>query len=305
MDSGTLRTRPTLTFVPAVAACCLVLCALFALDLWVTDAAVRGRSHALPSGLLPIATIQPGAPYLNDIDARDSMTVEAIDVLETAVLLALGWLVSARGLGRSVKPIVAATAVLMAFVALGAPATESADIYLYAGLAQATPSPYHAGLIPLTGENAVLNRLWGLPLLPSAYGPLWIAISKAAILFAPSLLAKLIAFRLVGVVAVIACVAMLVRLKVPRPVLVLFAVNPAIYDLFVTEAHNDLTAVAFVLAAAVARRRSRLAAVVLCAAAGAIKFPFILIAMLVFASEAMLVARLGFGLLSAALSLSV
>ena len=84
MDSGTLRTRPALPFVPAVAACCLVLCALFALDLWVTDAAVRGRSHALPSGLLPIATIQPGAAYLNDIDSRASMNVEAIDVFGDA-----------------------------------------------------------------------------------------------------------------------------------------------------------------------------------------------------------------------------
>jgi hypothetical protein len=137
------------------------------------------------------------------------------------------------------------------------------------------------------------------------YGPLWIAVSKAALAAAPSLVAKLIVLRLVGLFAVAACIAMLARMRVPRPVIVLFAVNPAVYDLFVAEGHNDMLGVAFILAAALARRRSRLVAMALCVAAGCIKLPFILIAMLVFASEETLLARLGLGLASAALSLSV
>jgi len=297
------------TLVPvtlAAAACCILLSALFALDLSLVAAAIRERHNALPAGLLPIATIQPGATYLGDVDPVVAMKIQTIRLAEVAGLVAFGLVLgSSRRQPRAQVPVVLTTACVMALLALGAQATESADMYAYVGLAQAVPSAYHPGSMPLAGDEAVINRLWGLPLVPSAYGPLWIALSKAALAPASTLAAKLMTLRLLGLAAMGICIALLYLLRLSRTVLALFVVNPAVYELFVAQAHNDLIGVAFILAAALARPRSRLVALILCAAAGAIKLPFILIAALVFASEPTAAKRVRFALLSVTVSLSV
>jgi len=272
----------------------------------MVGAAVRERHNALPPGLLPIETIQPGAIYLGDVDPVVAMKIQSIRLTEVVGLVAFGLLLgSSRLQSRAQVILVVATACIMSLLALESRATESADMYAYVGLAHAVPSAYQPGLTPLAGDEVVINRLWGLPLVPSAYGPLWNALSKAAIGPASTLAAKLMALRLLGLAAIGICIAVLYSMGVPRAVLALFAVNPAVYELFVAQAHNDLIGVAFILAAALARPRSRVAALILCAAAGAIKFPFILIAALVFASESTAAKRVRLALLSVTVSLSV
>jgi hypothetical protein len=272
----------------------------------MVGAAVRERHNALPEGLLPIATIQPGAIYLGDVDSTSAMKIEVIRIGEALVLGAFGLLLGAKRLRAHVFAVlVLGTALTMGYLAIEARVSESADMYAYVGLARALPSAYQPGLAPLSGDEAVINRLWGLPLVPSAYGPLWLAISKVAIAHAPTLAAKLTALRLLGLAAICACIGTLWSMGLPRAVLALFAVNPAVYELFVVQAHNDLIGVSFILAAALARPRSRVAALALCAAAGAIKVPFMLIGVLVFASESTLARRVRLALLSAAVSLSV
>jgi hypothetical protein len=293
---------PTLT----AAACCALLCVLFALDVSMVGAAVRERHNALPERLLPIATIQPGAMYLGDIDSTSAMKIEVIRIAEVFVLGAFGLLLGAKRLRTNVfASLVVGTALTMGYLAIEDRVSESADMYAYVGLAQAVPSAYHPGATPFSGDEAVINRLWGLPLVPSAYGPLWVAISKAATAPATTLAGKLITLRLLGLAAFAICIGVLWSLGSPRGVLALFAVNPAVYELFVTQAHNDLIGVAFILLAALARPRSRVAALILCAAAGAIKLPLILVAMLVFASEATPAGRVRLALVSAAMSLAI
>jgi hypothetical protein len=72
--------------------------------------------------------------------------------------------------------------------------------------------------------------------------------------------------------------------------------------MFISEGHNDLLGVAFVLAAAFARRSCLPLAVLLVCAAGMIKLPFILIGALAFAAEASPVRRFAFWLASAILT---
>jgi hypothetical protein len=78
----------------------------------------------------------------------------------------------------------------------------------------------------------------------------------------------------------------------------LFAVNPAIYDIFVSEGHNDIFGALFVLAAASAYRRSPIAALILAVAAGAVKLPFILIGALAFTMEGRIARRIALGITS-------
>jgi hypothetical protein len=286
--------------------CCVVLCGLFALELSLAGPAVRACRSTIPGALLPIATIEPGPLNLRCITADSATRIEAIRIAELLTLATLRLLSSRWRLESRVPPfLVAGAALMMAFLALEARVSESADMYLYVGLAQATPSAYHPGTIAFAGDVGAINRLWGLPLMPSAYGPLWLALSKAALAFAPTLAEKLITLRVLGLSAVALCTYTLWLLGVPRIVIMLFALNPAVYELFVVEAHNDLTGVVLILAAAVVRPRSRIAALALCAAAGAIKLPFILIGMLVFASETTLAKRVSYALLSAVLSVVI
>ncbi|MBV9439917.1 MAG: hypothetical protein JOZ24_08015, partial [Candidatus Eremiobacteraeota bacterium] len=99
--------------------------------------------------------------------------------------------------------------------------------------------------------------------------------------------------------------AMLARRRRDAAFVALFALNPAIYALYVTNAHNDLFAVAFVFAATALARRFPGAAACAVAAAALIKITFVAAAPYVFAARlgarsrarwAVLAVSLGIGL---------
>jgi len=298
---------PTLPVLPGVAALCIVLCILFAGELAIINGATHNTRH-LPAYVrsLPIPTIQTGVAHLEDVDAQRSLYIEGISILESVVLFALAALL--RGTPqdtRTLHAIIVVTAVTLAMLALRAPSMLCSDLYLYIGLAQASPNAYHPDHRPFTGDLAVINTIWGLPLFPSAYGPLWIALSKLAIAAAPTLAAKLLALRIVEAIALALCIIFLILLGQSSRVVALLAVNPAVYDLYISEGHNDLTGVALVLAAALARRTSPILAIGLVCAAGAIKLPFILIGALAFTAEQTPVRRIVFWLTSAGTAVTV
>ena len=162
----------------------------------------------------------------------------------------------------------------MLAAALRTPATTSQDLYLYVGFAHLGSAAYAPPAVPFAGEFRAVNRLWGLPMLSSAYGPLWIALSRASLYAGDSLGAQVEAFRAAGAIFFCACTGLLFLGRRDVATTTLFALNPALIQQYVADGHNDVFALALALGAFAVVRRSAIAACVLVAAAGAAKLSF-------------------------------
>jgi hypothetical protein len=109
-------------------------------------------------------------------------------------------------------------------------------------------------------------------MVPSVYGPLFVLVARAICALTTHLAATLVAFKLLGFATLLACALLCRALGFSRPLLAAIACNPALFDIYVANAHNDLMAADFALGAVVAARRGRPAlALVLAAASGTIK----------------------------------
>ena len=79
------------------------------------------------------------------------------------------------------------------------------------------------------GLLSVINHWWRTPIPPTPYGPFWVA--TAWLVTAPfgSLLAKVVALRLLGVACIAALIVVMRSLRMQPRMLVLVALNPALY----------------------------------------------------------------------------
>jgi hypothetical protein len=130
---------------------------------------------------------------------------------------------------------------------------------------------------PFSGEFSAINAWWHVPVPAATYGPLWMAVARMVTEFAPTLLLKMSALRLLGAALLGALVALLRAYGVPARILAVVAVNPALYFEFVLNAHNDLLPAAIIVAAAVVAPAWPALAAPLIAAAALIKAPFVLL----------------------------
>jgi hypothetical protein len=283
----------------------VLLVGAFVFQLAVVNAAANAQ-RPLPAWLasLVVRVIEDRAPTYGHAPYGDFDALAA--GLQTLGLVALYAAVRGRELDRAASVAVALTSAVMLVCGLLAPAMMSYDMYAYAatahgGLAHAY-APVHA---PFAADWHVINFIYGVPVYPSAYGPVWNALAAAATFWIGSLAGTIAAFRAIEALAFVVCVAALRSLRVPAVVLALFAVNPAIFMDSIAAGHNDLTAVAFVLMAASIRARLPLAAIALAACAGAIKLPFLLIGPLAFASERQRPKRIAYALATLACSLAL
>ncbi|MBC5821708.1 MAG: hypothetical protein GIX01_06985 [Candidatus Eremiobacteraeota bacterium] len=212
-------------------------------------------------------------------------------VIQSALLAVLAAAMSVRR-KRCDAPVVAAASVVTVILALWAPVATSADFYAYVGTAVAAGSPYHPAAQPFSGEHAVINVLWGLPVIASPYGPLWSAIAKFLLLPLHSLGAQLFSLRCLGAAAFAGCVIVLFVLRVPRAAIAAFALNPALIAQYVMDAHNDGLGLLLVLAA-LAAARVPIVAALLVTAAGCIKLPFLALGAVAFRSRPRCSERIG------------
>jgi hypothetical protein len=228
----------------------LALIATFAVHLGAFDRAAI-EQHSVP---FPV----PIEYFYGDVRASDAVSnlVLVLAILES---LALGiFVLGLRALGpRGSFVAVGVVAAALAGIALGARAEDSPDPYLYVGQALLGAGAYRPPAIAFTGDLATINRVWNLPILPSAYGPLWTGLAGGVIALAPTLAGKLMALRLLGLAAILVCAALAGLLGLPRTVVAAILCNSALYDLFVAGAHNDLAGVDFAIAAMVAVKRQR------------------------------------------------
>jgi hypothetical protein len=209
------------------------------------------------------------------------------DLVEAALLsLALFESFALFALFRS-KPapiVLAVGTAAMLLLSLAAPAFISPDPYAYVGDAMLGLRAYTPPPTNFAGEYAQINGFFQAPILPAPYGPLWIALARLFTAAAPALLSKLLAFRLFGALSFLALLGSLRAYGVPSRILAIAAVNPAIAQQYVADAHNDLLGIVLVVLAAALIRRNRTAiGSGLTIAAGLVKLPFTVLALPIFA----------------------
>lgn len=209
------------------------------------------------------------------------------DAVEGALLIVAGAQVLAlAGLYRSRPTRIALALGFAALVALSiaAPATISPDAYAYVGDALLGRGAYHPPNAVFPGEFAVIDRLFRPPLLPAPYGPLWIALDRVVTAPFSTLAAKIVALRALGALCYLGLLAALRGGSVSPRAIAVAAVNPAIAQQYVADAHNDLLGIALIVTAAVliAKRRP-LAGAGAVVVSALVKLPFVLLALPVFA----------------------
>jgi hypothetical protein len=246
---------------------------------WVAFLAV---SYAVQLGVIRYAALnQFGMP-----DWRYTMPIPVIDdrgfttangdvvtavmlilaALQSYALLALYRLQVARNL------LVAGCAVLL-LLSLFAPALMSFDMYGYVRGAVLGVASYTPADVPFSGDYHILN-LWFNGPIYTLYGPLWVVMAQAVTALAPTFFAKLVSFRILGVLLYIGFLAGLRACGVKPRMMTIAALNPGLMLEYVANAHNDFIAIVLIVAAAAMVRARPLVGLGLVAVAGLVKLPY-------------------------------
>jgi hypothetical protein len=197
-----------------------------------------------------------------------ALILDSIFIIQSCLLVAL-----ARVIGRPSRPLVVALS-SVAFVMLAFSLNQQntgGDVVAYVG-STLEANPYAPSQQPFPARFASINGIWGLPLIPSTYGPLWNALAKIAAAPFDTLRGKILGIQILGALALLSIVVTLVRTKAPPAVVALVALNPFLWETYVAEGHNDLVAAAFVVVAARSTKVRSIALLVVAAAAIKVSF---------------------------------
>lgn len=232
------------------------------------------------------------------------LALVALGALQAALMYALYRALRGRDVPAIERVALAGIGAAMIAIALAAPALAGFDTFAYAGYAKLPQlaDAYSPPAMRFGGSFGVVNDVWGVPLVPCYYGPLWVALSELVAGGARSLGSAIFAFRVVEVGAFLWVTLVLAAWRKDAMLVALFALNPAVYGMYVANAHNDLLAVALIVSAVALCRRFPLAAALAVAAAALIKVPFVAAALYVFAGRGSLRARIGWVTVTAAVA---
>jgi hypothetical protein len=153
------------------------------------------------------------------------------------------------------------------------------DIFAYAGSALLA-HPYAPEHVRFSGEFAVINGLWGYPLLPSPYGPVWATLAHLIVAPFHTMRGAMLGFQSLEAAAFLGTIALLRGRGVRLATLAVFALNPFVVETYVAQGHNDLFPSALALAACFLWAPVAVVAVV---AAGGVKLPLALLGLCAFA----------------------
>jgi hypothetical protein len=259
-----------------------LLVAIFAAQLALVAYAAH---HHVPTfdweRLLPLPVAHDDGPVIVHADLVGA-AMAMLGVGASLVLACLYVELGRHGVGAAGTRWICAGAGVMALLALAAPALTSADVYSNVGYALLGGAAYTPPDRAFDGAFAVINRWWGTPMVPAPYGPLWLALLHLTTAV-PTLAAKLESLRILGLASLGAFIAALAWMRMPPRLIVMAALNPALWLQFVANAHNDMLAVLCVtLGAALTMRAQVLPAVACIVAAGLIKAPYAVLGLLIF-----------------------
>jgi hypothetical protein len=268
---GALRTHGRIPDAGVLAAIAAVVLGEH-LTLVVADAAYLSRTVLLrPERDLPIKLMGFRDSYhLAPQFGTQLLAIALVQAIALAVIaIAMQRPTRARAIAIGIGAAVAAGEALTARIG------TSGDIYSNVGYALLGTRSYLPPNVPFAGTFAPISQWWGTPLVPAPYGPLWILTLHVATAIGATLFAKIVVLRVLGIVSIVADVALLRALRFSPATLALVALNPALTFEYVLNVHNDLFAVALLLGSRLAceRERPRLG-VLLAIAAGLIKLPF-------------------------------
>jgi hypothetical protein len=173
---------------------------------------------------------------------------------------------------------------MLAILAVWSPAVSSGDVFGYVGLGLLGPHPFDRPPHFFTGEYGRVFDTWHLR--PTIYGPAFTSVNAAVVALGAGFAGKVYALRAFGVVLLLLFAALVQTLVRSRALTAAVLLNPMLWLQFVTNAHNDLLGICLLTGALLAvARRVPLVAVALIAAAGCVKFPFLVIGALAFVRE--------------------
>jgi hypothetical protein len=271
-----------------VAAGAVALVAGFVAQLALVAFQALHEAHPAWADRLPYLVVYP-VPPLGAEHRLISFAALAIALVQCAALAAfVAPLADAGAAGggaaRLAKRLAPVVAVALGILALGAPAMSSADVFGYVGLGMLGPHPFARPAHFFTGEFARVFDDY--PLRPTIYGPLWTATNAFVVGLAHTFAGKVFALRVFGVVLFLAFFAIVHRIVRRDAVTIALLVNPMPWFQCVTNAHNDVLGACMLAGAvALADRRKPFIAAILVAAAGLVKFPFVLLGALAFVRE--------------------
>lgn len=242
----------------------------------IAHAALVQRPLPAWMAALPFVPVLDLAPLYGHIDVRTSMAAEGLSLVECALMGALVLVSRGRRLGSQLGIAVAVAVAGLLVVTITAHGLLSEDVYAYVADGLLGPQAYHPSSARLDGEFHTLVKLWGDPPLPCAYGPTWLYPATLLMFGVHSLADGVLRFRLAGAASVFAVAVALFRLRVSRPVLLTFLLNPMVWMQYVVDGHNDLWPVALVLFGRLYAHRP-LIACIFGGLAGAAKLPFLVV----------------------------
>lgn len=265
---------------------------LFALQQHLNDAAVlsqHGAAYALAlgGGLVGPADMLrlPYPAIFHEIEPAEKYHVAlvALAFAQAATLYGL-WISLEKVLERPlVRMVLLLSGLLMIWQAIAAASLSSLDMYAYVGYAKlGFAHAYAPSDDAFPKDFAVINSLWGRPMVPCYYGPLWLALERLFAGSTATLAGAIFATRLLGLCALAFLAAALHRCQVAPRTLVLVVLNPAVLGLYVANGHNDLLGVAFTLSALAVVATAPLLASLLIAFAGLVKLPFLALSVVIF-----------------------
>ncbi|TAM62067.1 hypothetical protein EPN52_01185 [bacterium] len=279
----------------AVPALGLALVALYWLQERLFAGQVTASAQRLAYGAqLPVHVIPQGVMLAHG--AAWSLVLLAL--LMGAVLYLLY-----RSLAAGAPSVAARGGLLLAFAAmllidLRSSTAMSNDAYAYIGygVLPSLHAAYAPEAVALRGEFSAINQIWGMPLVPCIYGPLWLEGIRVALSGVHTLAQAWLAIRLFNVIALVALIVLVYALTRAPGAVAVVALNPALHDLFVVDAHNDLGGIVLVAAALLSYRKGwRLVALVLIVCAGLVKLPLVALGLLLLFYEPVPARRLAAG----------
>ena len=278
-----------------VAVLAAALVGLFALQLRIDAVVAHGqvpRLAWLDQLPLPVLTAPSSGTVVPP--RVPSLQLEIIAALESAVLAGLLIVIARFTPTRYAALAVGFASASMLGLALAPHMLMSADMYLYVGYAKLGALAYVPPAQPFAGTFSTVNEVWGLPIEPSLYGPLWLGLVHVLLAPVGSLSLALHILQFVGALSFAVLIALLARLGLGPATLAVVAVNPMLIEQFVGNGHNDIWAVDASIAAFVLVSRRPLLAAAAVSAAGLVKLPMLLLGLLAFGGIGSLRRRLAY-----------
>lgn len=257
-------------------------CAVALLPLFIAQLALlvlQARIENLPPtsdwmARLPLPVYDHRYTELASVHVAFTYLAYALAVLETALVACVAFAVHRGRVAFGVRSV-AVLAAAFAFVSIATPAMSTTDPYEYIA----------AGMLGLhsyaPGPNALAGTIYApidvhVPMRGVIYGPLWLAIDTAVTWFGNTIVEKVIVLRVFNALLIGVLVWLLARAGAAKAALIAIAFNPAIWYYDVVNPHSEVEGLVAVAGAFVlAIRNKGVPAMLLVAAAGLIKLPFV------------------------------